>query len=220
MNEMDKILDWKNVRDRIVLSVVNDKSVHEDEPRIELPGDLSLVYKIHVDSDEEDTSGFIRFKMNLLRKWQEQYPTVTEQNFFESIFEVAKANTERMFRPVYVKVPEGLVAFNESDFNQNKVEAVSDAFTFGEPKILVVTTDDAINGATVVFNSYVLSGIAEEYDDDLILVFSSPYECVIHPAHGEFTESTIKASLVSLEEPPLSEKLYYYNSQTTELTVI
>lgn len=197
--DVDSFLQFENVKKKIILKLINhDKNATylETVPHQDYL-DFAIIYQVYMG---EDTNGFstITVTDRLLAEWNKS---------IDELHELALDNSPRIFpyrlRNIQELVP---VPIAESIF-----------------KMHVLTNNSKINGATAILYPNLLQDIAEDFDNNLILIPSSIHEFLIVQDYSEnepefFNHMIREVNEVELSDYEiLSDHAYFYSRADKKL---
>lgn len=203
-------LEFDNAKERIIYEVVNtiqNKEMLAGRPHREVL-DLSYVYKILVDSEDEMYS--VGITHTLAEKWG-----IDEAQ----LFKIASKNTVRMLPLVIRDMEEVVRNFLQED---DIWSALSEEEK--NPLMWIISNEKLSCGAAAFLYEGALAALADKVQNDLYILPSSVHEVIAVLAFLDTNvEDLVKmvvqinAEQVELEER-LSNQVYYYNRQTDTLS--
>ena len=210
---VDMISDFDSVKDKICFKLINaekNQQILKDIPYVEFM-DLAVVFYILVDqSIEGNATALIRNGM--MQVWGN--PDVGD------IYEIAKMNTQRLFRGYVASMMEvmsGIIAENDC-LAPDLVDAFfsMDVYEDNFMPMFVATNKSKINGASVILYDGLLAEFARRVGGDFYILPSSIHETIFLPATGEMDVEylidmvrTVNSTEVSPDEV-LSDNVYKY----------
>lgn len=203
----DMLFDFEQVKDKIIMKVVNagkNKEYLHDKVHT-VWEDLAIIYQVLLRENEEGRA-VVTINADMFGKYD---ISKSELNA------LAKENTERLYpgmvRTIHELVPQMM---DKLDITDEDIPQLS-------MQMYVITNKRGINGAAAVFcNDELLRDLSEQVDDDLIILPSSIHELIAIPASGvdkEYMLETVKQvnsnfGLVSGDDV-LADNVYHYNRQ-------
>lgn len=206
-NVLDVLFDFEQVKDKIIMKVVNagkNKEYLIDKVHT-VWEDLAIIYQVLLREDEEGRAA-VTINADMFRKYD---ISKSELNA------LAKENTERLYpgmvRTIHELVPQMMekLSITDEDIPQLSMQ------------MYVITNKRGINGAAAIFcNEDLLMDLSEQLDDDLIILPSSIHELIAIPASGvdkEYMLETVKQVNGNLDlisgDDVLADNVYHYNRQ-------
>lgn len=116
----------------------------------------------------------------------------------DELFELAFQNCKKNMKPLVNDMED--ILYNEimgSGKAENKIPDM--------PTMTVVTNEEKLNGATVIFYSDILKQIAEKWDCDLIIIPSSIHELIILADNDTFQSEDVRQMIVETNEREVSQ---------------
>lgn len=206
--DIEQIIDFDNAKNKIFYCLVNNHKNRYNHVKVNLFADLSVVFRIIVDIEKENIKS-IPITDIILANWgKTPY----------QICEIAKENTPKLFPSRSEDVID--ILRRQIPF----LPLVDDM-----PRMKVITNPHYFYGASVLLYDGMLDKIAEEYDDDLIILPSSVHESILLPAseyrdtnNNEFVQLITDVNYNSGELNPeeiLSDNPYFYDKKTKEIII-
>lgn len=207
------ISDYEAVRDRICFKLINaekNKELLKDVPYLPFM-DLAIVFYILVDLCADGNATAL-VRNNMISVWGN--PAI------DDIYDIAKCNTQRLFRghvASMMEVMTGIIAENDN-VAPELVDAFfsMDVYEDNFMPMFVATNMSKINGATVILYDGLLKKFAEKVGGDFYILPSSLHEVILLPATGDMDVDylidmvrTVNATEVAPEEV-LSDSVYKY----------
>lgn len=218
--ELDAIEDYEKAKENLFIRVSNAKTNEELLSKVphEIIGDLAITFHIMIGQDE-DGFGSTLITNELLEK----YP-VTEAELKED----AMANSARILSPSIESmnnVMARMMGISEDHPFLGTLpfeEAVKD-FSFREDGMYVLTNQNAVNGAAVMFYPTVMEQLAEQAGVDLFIIPSSVHETILLADDGVMNRPELENMIRDInahEVAPkdrLSDTLYHYDGREHKL---
>lgn len=210
---VEMISDYEAVKDRICFKLINaekNRELLKDVPYVPLM-DLAIVFYILVDQCVDGNATAL-VRNNMLSVWGN--PAI------DDIYDIAKSNTQRLFRghvASMMEVMTGIIAENDN-VDPELVDAFfsMDVYEDNFMPMFVATNKSKINGATVILYDGLLKKFAEKVGGDFYILPSSLHEVILLPATGDMDVDylidmvrTVNATEVAPEEV-LSDSVYKY----------
>ena len=201
----DNITNFKMFKDRVFASLINtamNKSRLANVPHRNIE-DLSVTYRILVDSDDESNLTLI-INNQLLDEWN-----ITE----EDLFKLAMENTKKLF-PVSVR---GMI---ETLKDMLELPDENDV----EEEMYVISNKQGVRGAIYMFDTKLLTQIAKRLNTDRLYVFPSSVHEAVVCSYGYLSSedaNELVASInhdVVLNEDVLSDHAYLFDKKTMTVT--
>lgn len=213
--DVRNLIDFHKVKDRICFKLVNREKNQErlsQVPYVEYQ-DLAVVFYILV-SKESRGAATITVSNDFMDMWGVDT---------ETLYYLAKRNTQRMFRGSVTPIMEVLAELI-SEYADSLDEKIVDAFfdirlcgQFMCP-MYVATNDIKMYGATVLLYDGVLKTFAEKSGGDFYIIPSSVNEVLFVPADGGMDEEYILSMVKEInvtdvpEQDVLSDHIYLYHA--------
>lgn len=200
-----RLYDYEEMKSHIVYSLVNHKRNEERLKNIpHVPFlDMEIIFRCIVLVNNDETGDFI-ITNDHMKLWE----TNTE-----SLFELAKANTERILPPLFTDIKDELGNFYT-------MEDLKEDGDTDRGKIYVLTNQKKTAGAAVILYDGVLERIAKELGDSYWIIPSSTEEVLILRKRDELPEELMRETIQTVNETEvrpeqiLSDIPYFYNSET------
>lgn len=199
-----QITDYKKVRERLALKLVNRKTNEKmlvETPNISILEDLACVCYIALKQPEGG-------KVMVQRSWLEGW-NVTESELMQTAME----NTEKLF-PVEIKNLADVVGKYSHCNCRKDVDA----------KMYIVTNVKRTYGAVCILYKGLLKRIAAMLESDLILIPSSVHEILVVPCRKigvsgkEMNQMVKEVNATHLNpEEVLSDHVYMYSRETDDI---
>lgn len=211
--DVERISDYDAVKDRICFKLINaekNKELLKDVPYVPFM-DLAIVFYVLVDqSADGNATALVRNAM--MAVWGN--PSVDE------VYELAKMNTQRLFRgrvASMMEVMSGIIAENDN-VDPEVVDAFfsMDVYEDNFMPMFIATNQSKINGASVILYDGLLAEFARRIGGDFYILPSSIHETILLPATDDMDIDylidmvrTVNATEVAPNEI-LSDSVYKY----------
>lgn len=207
--DINSIMDFQGVRDRIICVVVNkqrNEELLDEVPNRELVDDIAITYKIMLDNAPDGSSASIQIKNSMLDIWKVDK---------ETLWTCAKENTRRLRKPECRSMYEVLLELmfsRQVSIGDEQIESLRDA----EPKMYILSNENRINGAAVMIDSEFMERVHADIGDFYILP-SSLHEVICVPAIEEDCDVEVMNEMVRSvnetlnEEDILADQVYFYD---------
>ena len=212
--DVERISDYDAVKDRICFKLINAEKNSEllkDVPYVPFM-DLAIVFYVLVDqSADGNATALVRNAM--MAVWGN--PSVDE------VYELAKMNTQRLFRgrvASMMEVMSGIIAENDN-VDPEVVDAFfsMDVYEDNFMPMFIATNQSKINGASVILYDGLLAEFARRIGGDFYILPSSIHETILLSATGDMDIDdlidmvrTVNATEVAPNEI-LSDSVYRYH---------
>lgn len=204
----DKIFNWEEAKDLIELVVRNKSALNEDEAYISpcVGDDADIICSFRI---KMDNGNMIVVNEILLSAWGK---TVDE------VASIASYNSFVKRVPSIV-----MLTFDESGEPSLKFSNIREDASSYAPYLTLAYKENEANGAASVFLG-VLNEVSGLYNDggDLLLIFTSIHECMIHKIEDErFLDGILEARNAGYEflrdDERLTDKPYVYKSKIHQI---
>ena len=209
-------LDFNNVKDKIIMTVVNTEKNREMLAGMPHQNreDLSLIYKVTVGSDERGMAT-IAIKNEHMEAWG-----VTP----EEIHNLAMENTKELL-PVTVQSMNEIMRemFGRDGMPDDMAELMFEEMPMNQ-QMYVISNESRINGAAAMFYEDALSGLAEQMGTDLFILPSSVHEVIAvstdmgDPEQLAEMVREVNGGEVSAEEQ-LSDHVYRFDAASRSISL-
>ena len=209
-------LDFNNVKDKIILAVVNTEKnqkmlagmPHQNRE------DLSLIYKVSLGNDETGIAT-ITIKNEHMEAWG-----VTA----EEIHNFAMENSKELL-PITVQSMNEIMRemFGRDGMPDEMAELMFEEVPMNQ-QMYVISNQSKINGAATMFYEDALSGLADQMGTDLFILPSSVHEIIVVSADMGTPESLaemvreVNGGEVAAEEQ-LSDHVYRYDAVARSISL-
>lgn len=194
--DINVMKDYEQVKDKLFIRL-NSQEGHDqimaDSPhRIE--ADLLMTYHIYI-PDRDGDGGFMSARIT--NDMMKEFGISQEQLHQDAI-----ASTEHILHPRVQSMMEALTGIPEDD-----------------PKMMVVTNEQGVLGASALFCSGIMDKAAEQMKGNYFVLPSSIHEMLVVPDNGDFNradlESMVKEANRTVVDPGdrLSDAVYHYDSK-------
>ena len=210
---VDMLTDFDAVKNKICFKLINAEKNQEllkDIPYVPFM-DLAVVFYILIDQSVDGNATAL-VRNGMMQVWGN--PDVDE------LYELAKMNTQRLFRghvASMMEVMSGIIAENDN-VDPELVNAFfsMDVYEDNFMPMFVATNTKKLNGAGVILYDGLLAKFAEKVGGDFFILPSSIHETILLPANGDMDAEylirmvkEVNATEVSPEEV-LSDSVYKY----------
>ncbi len=209
--EPDKILDFKEMKDRIILRLVNGEKNRDILTRCphRFITDLAVTYRVLAGKNEDGISTFL-VSNGLMEKWN-----INEQQ----LYELACENTRYLFPPVVEKLRDMM----KNSFGielSHVLESVEEEEDF---ELYILTNDMKINGASAMIYSNALEWLSKKINSDFYIIPSSIHELLLLSMDTYITPKKLQSMIrdvnqhIVLEEEILSDNLYIFSRKDKKI---
>lgn len=208
--------NYENVKDRIIMTVVNTEKNHEMLAGVPHHNreDLSLIYKVALGNSPEGMATIV-IKNEHMQAWG-----VTP----EEIHERAMENTKEIL-PVTVQSMNEIMRemFGEEGMPDEMADLMFEEMPMNQ-QMYVISNEARVNGAASMFYEDALSGLANKMGTDLFILPSSVHECIAVSTDMGDPESLaqmvreVNGGQVS-EEEQLSDHVYRFDAAAKNITL-
>lgn len=216
INDIDigSITDFETVKDRIIVAVYNTNANAEKLSNIPHRDykDLSVYYRVDVPINEKEGMGSMIVNDHILKLWNIS---------MDELDEVAWVNTRRMY-------PARLMSMFEilQELCGGEMDEMQDCLA--KPTMYVLSNVNKLNGAVYIADEDALDMVADELDDDYVVLPSSRHEVIIVPLKqiDDNDYSYLKDMVYEINrkevdaEDFLSDNIYKYIRAEKELRLI
>ena len=216
INDIDigSITDFEAVKDRIVVAIYNTEANVEKLSNIPHKDykDLSVYYRVDVPINEKEGMGSMIVNDHIMKLWNLST---------DEINEIAWKNTKRMYPAKLLSMFEIL-----QELCGGEIDEMQDYLA--KPTMYVLSNVNKLNGAVYIANSDALAMVADELEDDYVVLPSSRHEVIIVPlsqiSDDDYTYLKdmvyeINRKEVDIEDV-LSDNIYIYKRADRELRLI
>jgi hypothetical protein len=218
------LMAFDKVRDRIYARTVGLESNVEylKDKVYDEKNDMALVYFILIDKKGDNIKSCA-----LHQEMFDSYGISKEQ-----LQEIAIENTQRFFPPILRtmdEVLEEMVFENYEVVKKSFDQSLHDMALKGigrNPSMLILSNENNINGATVLFYPGILDKITETLDTDVYILPSSVHETIIVPKNDMMIESELTNMVQEVNETQVADQevltnhVYEYTRELGRLTII
>ena len=211
VEELIKRLEsYENAKKRLILRTLNYDARKEDlksVPHIRI-GDIALALYIVVSHKGSDYYT-AKVSREVLERWDVEEDTVMEE---------ALKNTASLYPPRLYTVEEMIAGMGKSPESGGIIMQEEAEEILKNVNNYILTNELEINGAIAAFYPGVAEHIAEIFEDDFYLAFTSCHEAQIHKA-GEFDVTIIEECLrrvnreCNQEMDILTDRVYLYSRE-------
>lgn len=197
--------DKDYVSKNIIFQLINTEQNHDMLQNIpnRQVNDLSVIYRLVVSVENEGLASSL-----VNNDLMERYGFNEEE-----LYKMATENTRRIMPPTVRNMSEllgGMIPDLQEDFL---------------PPMWIVSNEQNINGAATIIYDDIMSDLAEKLNSDLYILPSSIHECIVLSSSvGESEEllnMVMDVNMTAVDQSErLSNQVYYYNSNTKELSMI
>lgn len=211
--DVERFYDFENIREKIVLSVVNaelNKQLLEDTPHT-IKEDLAIIYKVLV---SRDINNFATITVN--NKYLDRWKVNADK-----LHECAVKNSSYLL-PVTIQSMRTILCEMYSDEIIQGMELPEE---MPGNEMYVISNEAKIGGAGAIFYSEALSELADKLGTDLYILPSSIHEVIAIPVNSlapkELEEMVGEVNETQLmPEEILSNHVYRYNADTKEIKLL
>lgn len=197
---LEDIVEKNGFEQNVIFQLINteqNKELLEDLPHREFQ-DLSVIYRWMLEHDKLGTASFI------IHNDMAEQMGVNE----EKLYELAYENTKRIFPPV-VRTMREVVA--ELMFGNDAPEELVDMMFEDEPtetKMYIISNAQKVNGAVSMLYKEEFQELANELEDDLLVMPSSVHELIAVKAGGwDVYELAAMVEEINMEQVNLCDRL-------------
>lgn len=216
INDIDigEITDFESVKDRIVVAIYNTEANVEKLsgiPHKEYK-DLSIYYRIDIPINEKEGMGSMIVNDHILKLWNIST---------EELDNIAWMNTKRMYPAKLMSLFEVL-----QELCGGEIDEMQDCFA--KPTMYVLSNTNKLNGAVYMADEEALNMVADELDDDYVILPSSRHEVIIVPLSqiSDDDYTYLKDMVYEINrkevdaEDVLSDNIYIYIRAEKELRLV
>lgn len=216
INDIDigSITDFEAVKDRIVVAIYNTEANVEKLSNIPHKDykDLSVYYRVDVPINEKEGMGSMIVNDHIMKLWNLSTNEINE---------IAWKNTKRMYPAKLLSMFEIL-----QELCGGEIDEMQDYLA--KPTMYVLSNVNKLNGAVYIADSDALAMVADELEDDYVVLPSSRHEVIIVPlsqiSDDDYTYLKdmvyeINRKEVDIEDV-LSDNIYIYKRADRELRLI
>lgn len=216
INDIDigSITDFEAVKDRIVVAIYNTEANAEKLsgiPHKEFK-DLSIYYRVDIPLNDKEGMGSMIVNDHILKMWN------VSTNELDAI---AWINTKRMYPAKLMSMFEVL-----QELCGGEIDEMQDCFA--KPTMYVLSNTNKLNGAVYMADEEALNMVADELDDDYVVLPSSRHEVIIVPLKqiDDNDYTYLKDMVYEINrkevdaEDVLSDNIYIYKRADRELRLI
>ena len=217
--DMSWFMDWENVKDQVVVKLINKESNKEllkKIPHIDFLDETAVIFKVLMPEDNapDNTMATVTITNDLLSSWNVTTDIVREaalanspkllpmklQSMFDTIDEIRRRNPLALI-PELPEIPDD------------------------GPQMMVLSNIRKCDGASVILYPKLLKKIGEKYGD-FVLIPSSIHEVLIvtntsreeMPTYNGMVKDVNRTAVASNEV--LADRAYYYDSTVNELQIV
>lgn len=208
--DMSFFMEWENVKDKIVIKLVNyeqNREVLSDAPHRRFL-DLAVVFQCFIGTTAK-ANGTILIHDTHMRLWN-----VTAEDLYSS----AMQNMPRLFRYDIKSMADVMQELLEGEELED-FEEVKDKCS-----MFVLTNQCKLNGAAAMYCEDIFKNFADRIGYDLYILPSSIHELILVPAADdsdkeELSQMVRDVNLTLLPEEVLSDHAYYFSRETGKITI-
>ena len=216
INDIDigSITDFEAVKDRIVVAIYNTEANVEKLSNIPHKDykDLSVYYRVDVPINEKEGMGSMIVNDHIMKLWNLST---------DEINEIAWKNTKRMYPAKLLSMFEIL-----QELCGGEIDEMQDCLA--KPTMYVLSNINKVNGAVYMADEDALDMVADELDDDYVVLPSSRHEVIIVPLKqiddNDYTylkEMVYEINRKEVDaEDYLSDNIYKYIRAEKELRLV
>ena len=216
INDIDigSIIDFEAVKDRIVVAIYNTEANVEKLsgiPHKEYK-DLSIYYRVDIPINEKEGMGSMIVNEHIMKLWNIST---------EELDAIAWINTKRMYPAKLMSMFEVL-----QELCGGEIDEMQDCFA--KPTMYVLSNTNKLNGAVYMADEEALNMVADELDDDYVILPSSRHEVIIVPLkqiddndYVYLKEMVYEINRKEVDaEDYLSDNIYLYYRAEKELRLV
>ena len=216
INDIDigEITDFESVKDRIVVAIYNTEANAEKLfgiPHKEYK-DLSIYYRVDIPINEKEGMGSMIVNDHIMKLWN-----ITT----DELDAIAWKNTKRMYPARLMSMVEIMKELCGGDIDDIQDDLVS-------PLMYVLSNTNKLNGAVYIADLDALAMVADELEDDYVVLPSSRHEVIIVPLKqiDDNDYTYLKNMVYEINrkevdaEDVLSDNIYIYKRADRELRLI
>lgn len=216
INDIDigAITDFESVKDRIVVAIYNTEANAEKLsgiPHKEYK-DLSIYYRVDIPINEKEGMGSMIVNEHIMKLWNIST---------EELDAIAWINTKRMYPAKLMSMFEVL-----QELCGGEIDEMQDCFA--KPTMYVLSNTNKLNGAVYMADEEALNMVADELDDDYVILPSSRHEVIIVPLkqiddndYAYLKEMVYEINRKEVDaEDYLSDNIYLYYRAEKELRLV
>lgn len=216
INDIDigSITDFEAVKDRIVVAIYNTESNAEKLsgiPHKEFK-DLSIYYRVDIPLNDKEGMGSMIVNEHIMKLWDIST---------EKLDAIAWINTKRMYPAKLMSMFEVL-----QELCGGEIDEMQDCLA--KPTMYVLSNTNKLNGAVYIADEDALDMVADELDDDYVVLPSSRHEVIIVPLSqiSDDDYTYLKDMVYEINrkevdaEDVLSDNIYIYKRAEKELRLV
>ncbi len=216
INDIDigAITDFESVKNRIIVAIYNTEANAEKLSNIphKVFKDLSIYYRVDIPINEKEGMGSMIVNDHILKLWNIST---------EELDNIAWMNTKRMYPAKLMSMFEIL-----QELCGGEIDEMQDCLA--KPTMYVLSNTNKLNGAVYIADEDALDMVADELDDDYVVLPSSRHEVIIVPLKqiDDNDYSYLKDMVYEINrkevdvEDFLSDNIYKYIRAEKELRLI
>ena len=212
--DIGAITDFESVKDRIVVAIYNTEANAEKLfgiPHKEYK-DLSVYYRVDVPINEKEGMGSMIVNEHIMKLWNIST---------DELDEIAWSNTKRIYPPKLMSMFEIL-----HELCGGGMDEMQDCLA--KPTMYVLSNINKVNGAVYIADKDALNMVADELDDDYVILPSSRHEVIIVPLSqiSDDDYTYLKDMVYEINrkevdaEDVLSDNIYIYKRADKELRLV
>ncbi len=216
INDIDigAITDFESVKNRIIVAIYNTEANAEklsNIPHKEFK-DLSIYYRVDIPINEKEGMGSMIVNDHILKLWNIST---------EELDNIAWMNTKRMYPAKLMSMFEVL-----QELCGGEIDEMQDCLA--KPTMYVLSNTNKLNGAVYIADEDALDMVADELDDDYVILPSSRHEVIIVPLSqiSDDDYTYLKDMVYEINrkevdaEDVLSDNIYIYKRADKELRLV
>ena len=196
--DADSIMDFNNVKDRIIYIVVNrhkNKEMLNEVPNRVLVEDIAVVYKIMLDDAKDGSTASIQIKNSMMDIW-----SVDE----ETLWTCAQENNKRLKKPECRSMYEVLLELmiqRHGIVNDELIDGIRTA----EPRMYILRDESGQYGASVIADMEFMYRVYDDIGEFYILP-SSLHEVIAIPVRDEYEVAEMTSMVAEVNRTQLTEE--------------
>lgn len=215
--DVGKLMDYEAAKENLFIRVSgleNNRELVENAPHT-IVEDMVITYHVAA-SIEGDSIASTMVNNQLMNT----YGVTKEQLHADAI-----ANSEKLF-PAHVESMADTMKriisedMRDSGMSEEEIDTMLEqmGIEISNP-MTVVTNDQAINGAAVLFYPGQMDKLTEKMEGDFFVLPSSLHECIVIPDTGDFSHQDLKAMVTEINatqvapQDQLTDEVYHYDSK-------
>jgi len=210
--DADSIMDFNNIKDRIIYIVVNrhkNEEMLNEVPNRVLVEDIAVIYKIMLDDAKDGSTASIQIKNSMMDIW-----SVDE----ETLWTCAQENNKRLRKPECRSMYEVLLEMMVQRHGIVNDEFL-DSIRAAEPRMYVLRDSREQYGASVMVDTEFMQKVYDDIGEFYILP-SSLHEILAIPVRDEYDAAEMTSLVTEVnktqltEEEVLADSVYKYDGKS------